>query len=90
MSDLDLYRLILRYCSEYHEDGIFFIAPWDLKDFVQYLGIKDSENGVPATITTDGFLAVDTHEFESWFEEDIEEIIKRLNEDINVHLERKY
>ena len=90
MSDLDLYRLILRSCDEYHDDGIFFVPPWEIKDFATGLCIKDSEDAIPATITTNGYLAVDTHDLEGKFEEDIEEVIKRLNEDINEYSVNKY
>lgn len=83
MSDLDLYRLIFRCCNEYHEDGIFFVPPWSIKDFTTGLCIKDSEDAIPATITTNGYLAVDTHDFEGRFDEDIEAIITKLFVDIN-------
>ena len=83
MTDLELYRLIRGCCNEYHEDGIFFIPPWELKDFTVGLSIRDSENAIPATITTDGYLAIDTHDMEYMFEEDIEKIIRTLYSDLN-------
>lgn len=83
MSDLDLYRLIYKNCTEYHEDGIFFVPPWSIKDFTNGLCIKDSEDAISATITTNGYLAVDTHDLEGRFDEDIEAIITKLFVDIN-------
>lgn len=83
MSDLDLYRLIYKNCTEYHEDGIFFVPPWSIKDFTNGLCIKDSEDAISATITTNGYLAVDTHDLEGRFDEDIETIITKLFVDIN-------
>lgn len=82
MSDLGLYRLIKSTASEFHDDGIFFVAPWSLKEFTCGLGIKDAENGVEAHIVTDGYLAIDAHDLE-YFCEDIDEVINALNEDFN-------
>jgi len=54
-----------------------------LKDFTIGLGIKDAENGgIEAHIVTDGYLAIDSNELE-YFCENIEEVIKALNEDFN-------
>lgn len=82
MGDLGLYRLIKRTASEFHDDGIFFVAPWNLKEFTKGLEIKDAENGVEAHIVTDGYLAIDAHDLE-YFCEDIDAVIKALYEDIN-------
>lgn len=82
MGDLELYRLIKKTASEFHDDGIFFVAPWSLKEFTCGLGIKDSENGVEAHIVTDGYLAIDAHDLE-YFCEDIDAVIKALDEDFN-------
>jgi hypothetical protein len=82
MSDLELYRLIKKNASEFHDDGIFFIAPWDLEEFTRGLGIKDAENGVEAHIVTDGYLAIDAHNLE-YNCEDIDGVINALIEDFN-------
>ena len=82
MDNLELYRLIKKTSSEFHTNGIFFVSPYNLKEFTSGLGIKDAENGVEAHIVTDGYLVIDAHDLEC-FCEDIDEVIKALDEDMN-------
>lgn len=82
MTDLGLYRLISKYASEFHSDGIFFIAPWDLKEFVTALGIRDAEEGIECRIVTDGYIALDIANFEGKCD-DYEELRAALIADFN-------
>lgn len=80
MSDLKLYRLIRDCTSEFHSDGIFFIPPWNIKEFVTELGIRDAEEGIECNVVTDGYLAFNLENFESKCE-DYEELRDALMDD---------
>ena len=56
MTDLQLYKHIVEYCSEIHKDGLCFVDPYNYQDFVEGLEINDSEQGFEAYISTDGTL----------------------------------
>lgn len=81
MTDLELYRLIKKYCFEFHKDGIFFIKSYDIGDFAKELGVTDAERGVDVTIVTDGDFAIDANNLE-YYCEDIDSVIESLVEDI--------
>lgn len=82
MTDLELYHIIKDNATEYHKDGMFFIPPYNAQEFLHGLGIRDGEGGVECHVVGDGYLAFDTHDFESRFETDIEKVIEMLNKDI--------
>lgn len=80
MTDLQLYRLLKKYCFEVHMDGMCFIRSYNIGDFAISLGVTDSENRIPVTIISNGDFAIDVHDLEHYCD-DIDELVKAIIED---------
>lgn len=57
MTDLQLYKHIVEYCSEIHKDGMCFVDPYRYEDFVKGLDLYDCEQGFDAHICAGGSIA---------------------------------